>query len=84
MKQNLSNDLRQNIFVNRADGDNDSNGTTDVNAANVANAAQVLGDIIGGPNRRRAGMRVNGVFFSLESILLAALLIVAVIALRKR
>ena len=84
MKQNLSNDLRRNIFVNRADGDNDPNGTTDVNAANVANAAQVLGDIIGGPNRRRAGMRVNGVFFSLESILLAALLIVAVIALRKR
>lgn len=84
MKQNLSNDLSRNIFVNRADGDNDSNGTTDVNAANVANAAQVLGDIIGGPNRRRAGMRVNGVFFSLESILLAALLIVAVIALRKR
>jgi hypothetical protein len=82
MKQNLSNDLNRKIFVNHADG----NDTPDpsVDNANIANAAQVLGDIIGGPCRRRAGLRVNGIFFSLESILLAALLILAVIALKRR
>ena len=82
MKQNLSNDLNRKIFVNRADG----NDTPDpsVDNATLANAAQLLGDIIGGPCRRRAGLRVNGIFFSLECILLAALLILAVIALKKR
>ena len=82
MKQNLSNDLNRKIFVNRADG----NDTPDpsVDNATLANAAQLLGDIIGGPCRRRAGLRVNGIFFSLESILLAALLILAVIALKRR
>ena len=70
MKQNLSNDLNRKIFVNHN--------------ATLANAAQLLGDIIGGPCRRRAGLRVNGIFFSLESILLAALLILAVIALKRR
>lgn len=82
MKQNLSNDLNRKIFVNHADG----NDTPDpsVDNATLANAAQLLGDIIGGPCRRRAGLRVNGIFFSLESILLAALLILAVIALKRR
>lgn len=82
MKQNLSNDLNRKIFVNRADG----NDTPDpsVDNATLANAAQLLGDIIGGPCRRRAGLRVNGIFFSLESILLVALLILAVIALKRR
>ena len=82
MKQNLSNDLNRKIFVNHADGDEPA--THPVDTANIANAAQVLGDIIGGPCRRRAGLRVNGIFFSLESILLIALLILAVIALKKR
>ena len=82
MKQNLSNDLRRNIFVNRADGDDSA--TMNDTSASVANAAQVLGDIIGGPNRRRAGVRVNNVFFSMESILLTALLVVAVVALCKK
>ena len=82
MKQNLSNDLNRKIFVNHADG----NDTPDpsVDNATLANAAQLLGDIIGGPCRRRAGLRVNGIFFSLESILLTALLILAVIALKRR
>lgn len=82
MKQNLNNDLNRKIFVNHADG----NDTPDpsVDNATLANAAQLLGDIIGGPCRRRAGLRVNGIFFSLESILLAALLILAVIALKRR
>ncbi len=82
MKQNLSNDLNRKIFVNHANG----NDTPDpsVDNATLANAAQLLGDIIGGPCRRRAGLRVNGIFFSLESILLAALLILAVIALKRR
>ena len=82
MKQNLSNDLNRKIFVNHADG----NDTPDpsVDNATLANAAPLLGDIIGGPCRRRAGLRVNGIFFSLESILLAALLILAVIALKRR
>ena len=83
MKQNLSNDLRRNIFVNRADGE-ETPGTNDVNPGTIANAAQVLGDIIGGPNRRRAGVRINNVFFSLESILLTALLVVAIVALKRR
>ncbi len=84
MKQNLSNDLRRNIFVNRADGDENPNaGAAVLASGSVANAAQVLGDIIGGNNRRRAGLRINGVFFSIESILLAALLVVSVIALKK-
>ena len=83
MKQNLSNDLNRKIFVNRADGDETSTPQTPDNAT-LANAAQLLGDIIGGPCRRRAGLRVNGIFFSLESILLAALLILAVIALKRR
>lgn len=82
MKQNLSNDLNRKIFFNHADGDEPA--THPVDTANIANAAQVLGDIIGGPCRRRAGLRVNGIFFSLESILLVALLILAVIALKKR
>lgn len=82
MKQNLSNDLNRKIFVNHADG----NDTPDpsVDNATLANAAQLLGDIIGGPCRRRAGLRVNGIFFSLESILLTAILILAVIALKRR
>lgn len=82
MKQNLSNDLNRKIFVNHADG----NDTPDpsVDNATLANAAQLLGDIIGGPCRRRAGLRVNGIFFSLESILLTALLILAVVALKHR
>lgn len=84
MKQNLSNDIRRNIFVNRADGDETPDSvTSSVNPGSVANAAQVLGDIIGGPNRRRAGLRVNGVFFSIESILLAALLVAVIILIRK-
>lgn len=83
MKQNLSNDLNRKIFVNHADGD-ETTTRQNIDTANVANAAQVLGDIIGGPCRRRAGLRVNGIFFSLESILLAALLILAVVALKRR
>lgn len=80
MKQNLSKELRRDIFVNRADGNSP---IEDPTTPDVANVAQLLGDIIGGPNRRRAGLRVNGVFFSLESILLASLLVVSIIALRK-
>ena len=83
MKQNLSNDLNRKIFVNHADGD-ETTTRQNIDTANVANAAQVLGDIIGGPCRRRAGLRVNGIFFSLESILLAAILILAVVALKRR
>lgn len=83
MKQNLSNDLNRKIFVNHADGD-ETPTRQNIDTANVANAAQVLGDIIGGPCRRRAGLRVNGIFFSLESILLAAILILAVVALKRR
>lgn len=81
MKQNLSRELRRDIFVNRADGEYTPN--ENPATADVANVAQLLGDIIGGPNRRRAGLRVNGVFFSIESILLAALLVVSIIALKK-
>ena len=82
MKQNLSNDLRRNIFVSRADGEQPDNDNP-IDSGTVANAAQLLGDIIGGPNRRRAGIKVNNVFFSLESILLTALLVVAIIALKR-
>ena len=83
MKQNLSNDLRRNVFVNRADGE-DNTPTNDLDAGTVCNAAQLLGDLIGGPNRRRAGVKINNIFFSLESILLTALFIVAVVALKRR
>lgn len=82
-KQNLNNDLERNIFVQRADGEKES-GMPAAGAAEVANAAQVLGDIIAGPSRRRAGLRVNGVFVSLESILLAGVLIVGIIALVRK
>ena len=82
-KQNLNNDLDRNIFVQRADGDTAA-AMPAAGAAEVANAAQVLGDIIAGPSRRRAGLRVNGVFVSLESILLAGLLIVGIIALVRK
>jgi len=81
MKQNLSRELNRRVFVNRADGENPETPAVDLAAAN---AAQLLGDIIAGPNRRRAGLRVNGVFFSLESILLAGLLVLGVVALRRR
>ena len=83
MKQNLSNDLRRNIFVSRADGEQPDS-TNPIDNGTMANAAQLLGDLIGGPNRRRAGIKVNNVFFSLESILLAALLVVAIVALKRR
>lgn len=94
MKQNLSNDLRRNIFVNRADGRDrmgatgtsgeQPDSTDSIDNGTLANVAQLLGDLIGGPNRRRAGIKVNNVFFSLESILLTALLVVAIVALKRR
>lgn len=92
-QQNLKQMMKQNLnkqfaapLVMREDG-------AQVNAPVVAepqtmqqaaNAAQVIGDLIVGNNRRRAGVRINNVFFSVESILLAALLVVSVIALCKR
>lgn len=84
MKQNLAKDLDRRVFVNRADGDTAQPISAPEGDIMAANAAQLLGDIIAGPNRRRAGLRVNSVFFSLESILLAALLIVAIVALRRQ
>lgn len=79
----MNNDLDRNIFVQRADGDSES-GIPAAGAAEAANAAQLIGDIIAGPSRRRAGLRVNGVFFSIESLLLAGLLVVGVVMLCRR
>lgn len=85
MKQNLSKLYSTPLQMNREDGD--TTPATDLvtnTAQNAANAAQVIGDIIVGNNRRRAGLRINNVFFSLESILLAAILIVMVVSVTKR
>lgn len=53
-------------------------------ATTAIQAANVLGDIIGGNNRRRAGIRINNVFFSIESILMAAILIAVVVLCCKK
>lgn len=51
----------------------------------TARDAEILGQIIGGNNRRRLGLRVNNTFFTAETLLLAALLATAVvIAVRLR
>lgn len=85
MKQNLSKLYSTPLQMNREDGDTTPATDLVTNAAqNAANAAQVIGDIIVGNNRRRAGLRINNVFFSLESILLAAILIVIVVSVTKR
>lgn len=85
MKQNLSKLYSNPLQMNREDGDTTPATDLVTNAAqNAANAAQVIGDIIVGNNRRRAGLRINNVFFSLESILLAAILIVMVVSVTKR
>lgn len=57
---------------------------TENTAADAANAAAVIGDIIVGNNRRRAGLRINNVFFSMESLVLSAILIVAIIIACKK
>ena len=69
-------------FNGRLDGgdDNETPASSDL----INRAANIIGDIIGGNNRRRAGIRVNNVFFSLESILLTAILIVSIVSIRKR
>ncbi|MBQ9473274.1 MAG: ImmA/IrrE family metallo-endopeptidase [Bacteroidales bacterium] len=51
----------------------------------TARDAEILGQIIGGNNRRRLGLRINNTFFTAETILLAGLLATAVvIAVRMR
>lgn len=88
-KQNLNKMYNANML--RADGEmNPTQTTTEAPAvaeqtmADAATAASVIGDIIVGNNRRRAGIRVNNVFFSLESIVLSALLIVTIIIACKK
>lgn len=85
MKQNLSKIYGAPLQMNREDGE-PMPSTLDVPTAaqNAADAAQVIGDIIVGNNRRRAGLRINNVFFSVESILLTAILIVLVVMVAKR
>lgn len=73
------------ILINRADGENgNTTDITDIQTNTAVMAANVLGDIIGGNNRRRAGLRINNVFFSLESILMAAILIAVIVLCAKK
>lgn len=89
-KQNLNKMYNANML--RADGETNPTQTTTTEAAVVAKqtmadaatAASVIGDILVGNNRRRAGIRINNVFFSLESIILSAILIVAVVIACKK
>ena len=88
-KQNLNKMYNANML--RADGEMNYTQTTaeapavdEQTMADAATAASVIGDIIVGNNRRRAGIRVNNVFFSLESIVLSALLIVTIIIACKK
>ena len=79
-------------FTSRADGAETA--TPDIDPAAVATLtddqrtardAEILGQIVGGNNRRRLGLRVNNTFFTAETILLAAILAtVIVIAARRR
>lgn len=85
MKKKIWDNPRPSFLINRADGDDapvDTNANSEAQAA--LTAANVLGDIIGGNNRRRAGLRINNVFFSLESILMAAILVAVVVLCTKK
>lgn len=82
-----------NNYIRRADGDCEETAienpemnqpAVQTTATDAAQAAAVIGDIIVGNNRRRAGLRINNVFFSMEAIVLSALLIVAVIIACKK
>jgi len=79
-----------NSFTGRADGAE----VLDINAGaavpmtedqRTARDAEILGQMIGGNNRRRLGIKVNNVFVTAETILLTAILATTiVIAARKR
>lgn len=75
-----------NYFTGRADGEPETtNEPMPVAYANAATtAANALGDLFGGNNRRRAGLRINNVFFTMESIMLVAILIVLVVIACKK
>lgn len=78
-------------FFGRADGEEaetpsvtPQDPTGNPQASSAVAAANILGDILVGNNRRRAGLRINNVFFSMESIVLAAILIVLVVIACKK
>ncbi len=74
-KQNL-NPRKERMLVRRADGEETTaveTVTTDAEAA--VRGAQLLGELIGGRQRNRAGMKINGTFFPLSDILLAGILV---------
>lgn len=77
-----------NYFTGRADGEpanEPANEPTPMAYANAATtAANALGDLFGGNNRRRAGLRINSVFFTMESIMLTAILVVLVVIACKK
>lgn len=84
MKQNL-NPQRRSLYA-FADGDTiDTIDTTAQQAQQTVRTAELLGDMIGGPQRRRSGIRINGTFFPLSDIMLFGILLtVVVIAARRR
>lgn len=85
MKKKIWNNKQEDLFFGRLDGEgNEDTPATNESNTTVVAAANALGDIIGGNNRRRAGLRINNVFFPLESILLTAILIVSVIICCKK
>lgn len=78
-KQNLN--LRKDeLLVARADGDNEpmENSAAVEAAEQTVQAAELLGEMIGGPQRRRAGLRINGTYFPLSDIMLFGILIATV------
>lgn len=89
-KQNLDRRYIDNpraFFTGRADGDTESTegGSENENTnEQMLLGAQFLGELIGGNNRRRAGIRINNVFFSIESFLLFGILVCGVVALCRK
>lgn len=84
MKHKIWNNKKDEMFFGRLDGDETVETPTTTQSGSVVAAANALGDIIGGNNRRRAGLRINNVFFPLESILLTGILIMLVIVCCKK
>lgn len=81
-KQNLDSRRRSIMTLERSDGDNSAATpevvTSDAEAA--VRGAQLLGELIGGRQRSRAGLKVNGTFFPLSDILLAGILVAVTLA----
>ncbi len=87
-KQNL--DYRRGVGVmRRADGaDVETDSTPEVSTTvneteNAINVAELIGTLVGGNPRRRAGLMINRTFFPFSDFLLFGVLICAVIGVCK-